>query len=114
MAFNPAPSAWLGAGYTLASHVAGFTTATDSGAKALPQLTDAEADPTTGDIRKVSFAMLEALYQAWLAQSAADRPVRMQISKVQSADPVSGIITESYSFVFQNAISAQDVAPEPS
>jgi hypothetical protein len=55
--------------------------------KLLAQVTDALADPTTGDIRVVVFAIQEALYQAWLTQ-AGNQPAKMNIrrSAVQQPD----------------------------
>ena len=55
MAFDPKPSTWLGAGYTTDSgaHTVTFNTNDASSNKLLKQLTDALANPTTGDIRDV-------------------------------------------------------------
>lgn len=69
--------------------------------KTLPQLSDASADPTTGDIREVAFAIAEALYQAALAQSA-NLPNRMTITRsVVSNTGVAGSLKNIYTFTFQ-------------
>lgn len=99
MAFDPAPSTWLGAGYTLASHVAGFNTNDASSNKLLTQLTDAQANATTGDIRTVAMALSEALFQAWLAQSTPDRPAKMTLAKSTTGGS-DGTSIYTYTFRF--------------
>jgi hypothetical protein len=102
MAFDPKPSTWLGAGYTVASHVAGFNTQTASANKTLPQLTDTQADPTTGDIRDVAFAICESLYQAWLTQGSAAQPTRMTIARsAATGSTTTGTIKYTYFLTFQ-------------
>jgi len=112
MAFNPAPSSWLGAGYSLGTNQAKFKTATAGADIALPELTDAEANATTGDIRQVAYALAEALWQAWLAQEAADRPSKMGIAKNSVVNNADGTISHTYTLTFTNAITGQDVAAE--
>jgi hypothetical protein len=76
----------------------------------LPELTAAEADGTTGDIRKVYFALCSQMQSVWDATAAADRPVKMLLYHTAS---VSGdVITHTYTATFKNSITAQDVADE--
>ncbi len=113
MAFDKKPSTWLGAGYVAddSGHTITFNTADAASNKLLAELTDAEADETTGDVRKLVFAVMEALHAAWAAQAAADRPTKLTIYKSSS---VSGsTITNTYTVVTVNDITAQDVADEP-
>lgn len=112
MAFNPAPQTWLGLGYTLAASNVKLTTATAGGNIALPQLTDTEANATTGDIREVVFAIMEALSAAWTAQAPADRPVEMTIQKTAS-NVVAGKVTYNYSVSINATILTENVTPEP-
>lgn len=114
MAFDKTPSTWLGPGYTLVSHVAGFTTATAGSNIALPQLSDTEANATTGDIREIAFALMEALYTAWVAQGAAGRPVEMTIAKNVSPNPATGVLTNQYIVTIATTVLTQNVTPEPS
>ncbi len=97
MAFTKVPSTWLGAGYSLASHVIGLKTS-DGSPQTLPQLTDALADPTTGDIRSIAFALAEALYQAWLSQ-AGSQPAKMTITR-SAATGQNGTILYTYTLKF--------------
>lgn len=78
--------------------------------KTLPQLTDAQADPTTGDIRNVAFALCEALYQAWLTQGA-DIPTKMTISRSASAS-TGGKVLLNYSLRFILSPGAYTVPSE--
>lgn len=92
MAFDPKPSTWLGAGYTVdaGAHTITFTTNDAGGTKALPLLTDALANPTTGDIRAVMFAIVEAFNAAWAAQGAGNTPLEMTLTRTAFERTVSG------------------------
>ncbi len=98
MAFDPAPSTWLGSGYTLSSHVAGFNTNDAVSNKLLVQLTDAKANATTGDIRTVMMGVSEAFYQAWSAILVANRPTKMTVSRSASSTSTSTKFTYTFGF----------------
>ncbi len=101
MAFNPAPSNWLGAGYTVdtGSHTISMTTVTAGSDIVLEQLTDAKADETTGDIRDVAMSITEALFQSYLAQASPDRPSKMILAKSTTGGG-DGISLYTYTFKF--------------
>src|SRR4051794_1679517 len=84
MAFDPKPSTWLQAGYGSDStaHTVTMNTGTASSNKTLPELTDAKADPTTGDIRNVIFALVEQFYQRWVAIGTGGQPAKMILNRV--------------------------------
>lgn len=113
MAFNPQPSTWLGAGYSLASHVLGFTGSSASSNVTIPNLPDADANASTGDIRKIWFNMIEAFYQMWVVQvAAANQPTKMTLirSSIENSD---GTFTRTYTCQFIVASSgAPDVVAE--
>jgi hypothetical protein len=103
MAFDPAPSTWLGAGYSADSsgHTISMNTDDASSNKLLAQLTDALADETTGDIRNVTMAVCEAFYQAWKAIDSADRPTKMTITRTAtSPSGPNPTVTFKYNFSF--------------
>lgn|SRR4051812_2683288 len=106
MPANVKPSDWLGAGFTvdLTTHQIRLTTSNAAGAKALPQLTDAKANPTTGDIREIAFSLAHALYEAWLAQLNLPSENRTQeMSMTRSVSPGGGLndnITLEYRMQF--------------
>lgn len=106
MAFDPKPPTWLPGwsedGTNITLPIA-----------SLPELTAAEADADTGDIRKVMYALMSKMQAVWDALPSADRPTRMTLYHTASVDPTSGIITHSFTATFKNSVSAQDVADEP-
>lgn len=112
MAFNKAPSNWLGAGYTLNTNVVGFNTNDAATNKTLTQLTNTEANASTGDIREVMFAMLEAFYQAYIAKDNADRPSKLSISR-NGTTTSTGNINYTYNVQVEVSPTAVNVTPEP-
>lgn len=103
--FDPKPSTWLESwsedGTNITVPIATF-----------PELTAAEADATTGDIRKVLFALCAKLHAQWLATATADRPVRMTISKRVSVNTTTGITTQYFGLDFDTVTTAAEVASE--
>lgn len=78
----------------------------------VPLLTAEEADGTTGDIRKVTFALVEQLYSVYVGIAAADRPTKMTIAKASSVNTETGVVTNSYTFRFFTEIVDQEVVAE--
>jgi hypothetical protein len=113
MAFDPKPSTWLGAGFSVDTdnHCIKLNTNDAATNKLLTELTDAEAHATSGDIRKVIFALLEMLSTIWLAIDEANRPTRVLLYK--SSQSEDALLTHTYTGVVVNNISAQEVADEP-
>jgi hypothetical protein len=77
------PSTWLDAGFDVdtVNHLIKLNTNDAASNKLLAQLTDSQADPTTGDIRRVAFAIAEALYLAWKNQPTNNQPKKMVIGR---------------------------------
>lgn len=112
MAFDPKPSTWLGAGLTLVGHVLGLNTNDASTNKLLTRITDADADPTTGDIRKLAYALCEMLYAAKLSIDTPDLPSRMTIQAANgTAD--SGRIRRTFTLTFILDAEETPVSDEP-
>lgn len=111
MAFNPAPSAWLGAGFNQSGDTVVLNTNTAASNKTLPEVTNALADETTGDVRVLFYAFCEAMYNAQQAIDEADRPTRMRIQRRVGGD-ASGNITRQYSFSFQLTATTLTVTAE--
>jgi hypothetical protein len=76
------------------------------------ELTDSEANATTGDIRKLLFALCEHFYQAQQAQLEADRPTKMVIYRSTSTNDQTEAITKSYQFVFNVGVGSVEVVDE--
>jgi hypothetical protein len=94
MAFDKKPSTWLGPGYSSddSAHTITMNTSDAPSDKTLLQLTDADADPDSGDIRVLLFALLEAAYQASVAQGPSNNPKKTVISRSASAGPGGSVI----------------------
>src|SRR5690606_12798565 len=100
-------------GLSVASNQLRLTTADSSAPVAVPELTDAEADPTTGDVRKLFYALCEMMYQARNAIAPEDLPVQMQIFRTSSVNDVTGEITRTYTLQFVTEATGVEVADEP-
>jgi hypothetical protein len=79
-----------------------------------PEMTAANADGTTGDIRDIMFAILEKFYTTYIATAAADRPTKLTVTKTATADMVRSVIKSRYTFTCETDISAQTVRDEAS
>ena len=114
MAFDPKPSTWLGAGYSLPCRRLCLPWSGKDGDKALPEVTDADAHATTGDIRKVLFGLMEAIFQAWNGVAVADRPTMMTIQKGSYANVETGQIETTFTARFTAVAAGYEIADEPS
>jgi len=91
MAFDKTPGVWL-------------TNWTEDGTYitvplgTFPELTAAEADASTGDIRDIIFAFLEKFWTVYNDLPAADRPGKLVIIKTASADMIRGVLKNRYIF----------------
>lgn len=105
MAFDKTPSAWITSwsedGTDITVPIASF-----------PQLTAAEADGTSGDIRKIIFAILEVLYAKHVSLATADRPSKLTITKTASVDTATNVLTNTYNFTIKTDILTQEVVDE--
>ena len=74
MAFNKAPTEWIASwsedGTDVSFPIASVT-----------DLTAAEADATTGDLRAVAFRLIESLYQHISGLDTADAPGQLSITR---------------------------------
>jgi hypothetical protein len=114
MAFAKAPSGWL-TGYTLSG--SGTTAAINFGISGntnatLPEITTAEANASTGDIRKIYYGIADQMYKSYSDKATADRPNRMTFTKASFVDATTGLITSSYTFAFVLAATGLDVTDE--
>ena len=105
MAFSAVPTTWIPNwsedGTNISVPIASF-----------PELTAAEADATTGDIRKIYFAIVEQLRIKWLATPAADRPGKMTFNSSVTVNNETGIVTRTYTVGFQLSPTGLDVTAE--
>jgi len=78
----------------------------------LSELSAAEADDATGDIRDLMFALCEHMFTTYDALDTADKPTKMTISKSISNDVSAGTATESFTLRFVTQASSRDVIAE--
>ena len=79
---------------------------------ALQELTDAEAHMTTGDVRKIYFAIAEKMYQDYIRTDTADRPSQMTFSRSNSINETTGITSRTYTLQFNISGGTPDVIDE--
>jgi hypothetical protein len=106
MAFDKKPSTWLP---SWSEDETDITLPIAS----LPELTAAEADADTGDIRKVVFALTKKLADVWDALEAANQPTQMRINRYASSNQAGSEMTHVVQFTFVNTVATQDVKDEP-
>ena len=113
MPSNPIPSAFFVAGYsetgTGATHQIIFNTAGHA-TPLITELTEAEADPTTGDYRKILFAIMEMLR----AKLNAATPVAGKVSMARSSyeDVATGELVRTYTTTIRTVPTGLEVADE--
>lgn len=115
MAFDKKPSTWLGAGYDLASHIAKFNTNDAASNKLLAQLTDAQGDKTTGDVRLLFYALCRMMQLSWETIGAVDindLPAKM-ILEMKNRDGAGGAIRRTFTFQFDLDPDTTGVVDEP-
>lgn len=107
MAFDPTPTSWIASwsedGTNITVPIASFS-----------ELTAAEADASTGDIRKIMFAILEHIWDVYLALPVADRPNKMVIQKTATVSTTYNKLTSKYIFTIETDIGTQEVRAETS
>jgi hypothetical protein len=105
MAVNSAPSAWVASWSEDGTSVT-FPIASVS------ELTAAEADGTTGDMRKVWYALNAKMFAEYNALASADRPTRMSLYKSVSVDPATGRSTITFTATFVTTEGSVEVIAE--
>lgn len=108
MAYTQAPADWIPSWSEDATNI---TVPIAS----FPELTAAEADATTGDIREVLYALLEVLRAKYVATAEADRPTKMTIARSTYVDEATEVVYRTYTVGFQltEADAAMTVMAEP-
>jgi len=105
MAFNKTPTTWIASwsenGTYITVPVASFA-----------ELTSAEADETTGDIRKIAWALLEHMYGTYNDTATADRPSMWTCTKSSSVNATTGVVTNIFTNTLYTQILTQEVEDE--
>lgn len=78
-----------------------------------PELSAAEADATTGDIRDVMYAVVDKFYDEYVSKSAStNQPTRVTIARSSSVNPTGTDIVYTYTFKFTVSLTPGEVADE--
>lgn len=107
------PGEWFGAGYAAGTNSITFNTNDAASNKTLTELTDAEAAASTGDVRKVIFAICEQLFYKYNSIAVADRPTKLSITKSASLNSATKEIANTYTIRITTSVVTQEVADEP-
>lgn len=78
----------------------------------LDEATDAEIDATSGDWRKIMFAIVEMLYQRWNNTPTDDRPAKTTVTRSSSTNEATSVTTRTYTFQVQIAPGSVEVVDE--
>ena len=109
MAFDNKPNTWI-PGWSVTG---GTDIAVAALATAFPQMTAAEAHATTGDIRKVLFAICDKIWSVWNALASGDKPTMMKVNRSSFVNETTGLTTRTYTFQFVTATTGEEVENEP-
>ncbi len=105
MAFSQVPTDWLANwsedGTDITVPIATF-----------PELTAAEADAATGDIRKIVFAIFDELYDQYAGTAEADRPTRWTMDRQTTVDDSTGNLIRTFIARFETSMSSEEVVAE--
>ena len=75
-------------------------------------LSAVEADAVTGDIRSIMFSILEQVYAVWYALPTANKSTKMTLTRSQSINQLTSLITRSYTYTFVLDIGTLEVTGE--
>ena len=105
MAFDPLPPSWI-TGWSSDGTTVSFPIAS------IPELSAAEADPTTGDIRRILFAIQTEIYNVWVAQLPADKPENWTATKSVNTNTTTQVSLQTFTDRFNTEVLSQEVIDE--
>lgn len=117
MAFNKTPSSFFGTGYAYSSVNKRITLSTNNSTDVikLSELTNTEANQTTGDARKLIYALILFIEQR-IGELGASKPIKMTVKtgiSNGSSQASAGGLLKTYVFEFYRSNPAHyDVTPE--
>lgn len=104
---DPATNELLGANYTADSTTMTFTLSDYA------SVDSSEADPSTGDTRRVLYGLLQDVYSRWASIETEDRPTKMTITRTTNVNDTakSAVVTFTVRFTTDDIVT--EVADEP-
>jgi len=106
MAFTDTPSVLFGDNYAFSAPSITISNVDN------PSVTDAEANATTGDFRRILFGLLQDMYARFNAIDAADRPTKMTFLRSTSVNDVTQQGTVTFTIRFTTGDVVTEVADE--
>lgn len=105
MAFDDTPTTWIAGwsedGTDITVPIATFA-----------ELTAAEADAATGDIRKIWYALLQHMFDAYNDTASGDRPGKWTSTRSVSVNGTTGVVTTTFTNTIYTEILTQEVVAE--
>lgn len=106
MAYSGQPNVLFGDNYTFSNNEMAISNIDN------PSVSDAEANATTGDFRRILYGLLQDMYTRWMALLPQDRPTKMTYTRNTSPNDAtqSAVVTFTLRFTTDDVIS--EVADE--
>jgi len=105
MAFDKTPNIWMSGwnenGTAISVPIATFT-----------ELTAAEADSDSGDIRKIVWAFLKKWYDEYSTRSSTNQPSKWTCTRSISVNATTGEVANVFTNTLYTEIATQEVADE--
>ena len=106
MAYDDVPSGLFGDNYAFSTPNITISNADN------PSVTDAEANATTGDSRRILFGLLQDMYTRFNTIDAADRPTKMTFLRSTSVNDITQQGTVTFTIRFTTGDVVTEVADE--
>jgi len=106
---NPIPSAFFGAGYAYSTNAITLNTEAHA-SPLLEELEAAEANATTGDYRRILYALMEMMYQKFLVVTPV--PGKLTFTRSTYEDTSTGELVRTYTFQVRTIPTGVEVAEE--
>lgn len=106
---NPTPAGFFGGGYAYASNAITLNTSAHA-APLLAELDAAEANATTGDYRRIVYAMMEMLNDKFKA--ATPVPTKLSITRSTYEDTSTNELVRTYTVQIRTVVTGTEIAEE--
>lgn len=106
MAFTKTPSVIFGENYAFSTPLISISNADNT------SVTDAEANATTGDSRKILYGLLQDIYSRYMAIAASDKPTKMTMARTTNVNDAAQSATVTFTIRFTTDDVTTEVAAE--
>lgn len=106
---DPIPSVFFGAGYSVGTNSITLNTSAHA-SPLLTELTSAEANATTGDYRRIIFALMEMLHEKF--QAVTPVPGKLTVTRSTYEDTANNELVRTYSVQIRAVVTGIEIAEE--